>query len=152
MLAAAAEVAEARGTPAERVHLLDNGDRLVLSASDLRIERGAVPADRIYLDSRPEAVEPGIVKDRRQLAEEGFVLVLVPAGPGGEVFVVARGVAAPEAELAGEVGRAVRPLLARATEEERSDPEWLRAEVALAAKRACRRVFGVRPVIVPVVV
>jgi len=152
MLAAAAEVAVGRGVPAERIHLLDNGDRLVLSASDLRIERAAVAAERIYLDSRPEAVEPGIVKDRRQMAEEGFVLVLVPSGPEGEVFVVARGVAAPEAELAGEVGRAVRPLLGRATEEERADPEWLRAEVALAAKRACRRVFGVRPVIVPVVV
>jgi len=36
--------------------------------------------------------------------------------------------------------------------EERSDAEWLRAEIALAAKRACRREFGIRPVIVPVVV
>ena len=43
-------------------------------------------------------------------------------------------------------------LLARASDEERADPEWLHAETALAARRACRRVFGVRPVIVPVVV
>jgi mRNA degradation ribonuclease J1/J2 len=97
-------------------------------------------------------VEPGVVKDRRQMAEEGFVVVLLPADPRGEVSVVARGVAAPERELAGEVGRAVAAVLARATEEERGDTDWMRAETALAAKRACRRVFGVRPVIVPVVV
>ncbi len=152
MLAAAADVAAARGLPGRRIHLLDNGDRLVLSAGGSEVERAAVPAGRIYLDSRPETVEPGVVKDRRQLAEEGFVVVLLPADPRGEVSVVARGVAAPEVELAGEVGRAVRVVLARATEEERADPEWLRAQAALAAKRACRREFGVRPVIVPVIV
>ncbi|MGH9366886.1 MAG: ribonuclease J, partial [Thermoanaerobaculia bacterium] len=73
MLAAAAEVAAARAVPAERIHLLDNGDRLVLSAEQTELERGAVPAGRIYLDSRPETVGPEVVKDRRQLAEEGFV-------------------------------------------------------------------------------
>ncbi|HTO74743.1 MAG TPA: ribonuclease J [Thermoanaerobaculia bacterium] len=152
MLAAAADVAGERGIPPDRVHLLDNGDRLVLDGAAARIECAAVEAGRIYLDSRPEAVGAEVVKDRRQLAEEGFVVVLLPANPRGEISVVARGVAAPEAELAGEVGRAVRAVLARASEEERRDPEWLRAEVALAAKRACRRVFDVRPVIVPVVV
>ncbi len=40
---------------------------------------------------------------------------------------------------------------ARASEE-RGDPEWLRAEIAIAAKRACRRALDLRPVIVPVVV
>jgi ribonuclease J len=152
MLAGAAEVAAARGIDASRIHLLDNGDRLLLSAGGAQIERAAVPAGRIYLDSRPETVGPEVVKDRRQMAEEGFVVVLLPTDPRGEVSVVARGVAAPEAELAAEVGGAVRTVLGRATEEERADPEWLRAETALAAKRACRRLFGVRPVIVPVVV
>ncbi len=152
MLAAAAEVAAEGGLPGDRIHLLDNGDRLVLSDGEAAVERGAVAAGRIYLDSRPEMVEPGVVKDRRQMAEEGFVVVLLPADPRGEVSVVARGVAAPESELAGEVGRAVAAVLARATQEERADTDWMRAETALAAKRACRRVFGVRPVIVPVVV
>ena len=152
MLAAAAEVAAARGLPADRIHLLDNGDRLFLSAGGSRVERGVVPAGRIYLDSRPEAVGAEVVKDRRQMAEEGLVVVLLPSEEGGDVVVVARGVAAPEAELVGEVSRAVRAVLARAGDEQRGDPDWLRAETALAARRACRRVFGIRPVIVPVTV
>jgi len=41
-------------------------------------------------------------------------------------------------------------VLGRATSEERNDSEWLRAEIVLAARRACRRSLGLRPVIVPV--
>ena len=152
LLAAAGEVAARRGIPAERIHRLDNGDRVLLEKGDVRVERGAVAAGRLYLDSRPEMVGPEVVKDRRQMAEEGFVAILLPPDRRGEVNVVARGVAAPVSDLAEEVRRAAAAVLSRASSEELADAEWLRAETALAAKRACRRTFGVRPVIVPVVV
>jgi hypothetical protein len=60
-------------------------------------------------------------------------------------------VAAPAERLTEEIRRAAGGVLSRATREERGDPEWIRAEVALAARRACRRAFGLKPVIVPVV-
>ncbi|MFN2386327.1 MAG: ribonuclease J [Thermoanaerobaculia bacterium] len=152
MLAATAEIAREKGIVAERIPLLDNGDRLTLTPGQLRVDRGAVPSGRIFLDARPEPIDPGVVRDRRQLAEEGFVVIFAPAdAAGGEVAVVSRGVAPAEPGLSEEVARAARGVLARATPEERRDPEWLRAEIALAAKRACRRAFGIRPVIVPVV-
>ncbi|HYK42607.1 MAG TPA: MBL fold metallo-hydrolase RNA specificity domain-containing protein, partial [Thermoanaerobaculia bacterium] len=152
MLAATAAVAQARGIPAHAVFLLDNGDRLTLSPDGARIDPSAVPSGRIYYDARTEPVDPSIVRDRRHMAEEGFVVVLVPADPTSrEVSVVSRGVAADERELGDEVRRAALAVLARATPEERADFEWLRAEIAISAKRACRRVFEVRPVIVPVV-
>ncbi|HEU5248973.1 MAG TPA: ribonuclease J [Thermoanaerobaculia bacterium] len=149
MLAAAAEIARERGIPADRVPLLENGDRLTLSLSGLRVERGAVATGKIFLDSRPEMVDLEVVRDRRRLAEEGFIVVLVQ---GREIAVVSRGVARDESGLASEVSRAARGVLEGATPEERSDVEWLRSEIALAAKRACRREFGIRPVIVPVIV
>jgi ribonuclease J len=149
MLAAAAEIAREHGVPAEGVPLLDNGDRLTLSASGMRIERRAVATGKIFLDSRPEMVDLEVVRDRRRLAEEGFVVVLVH---DREIAVVSRGVARDETELSGEVSRAAREVLDRATAEQRADAEWLRSEIALVAKRACRREFGIRPVIVPVIV
>ena len=149
MLAAAAQVARDSGVAPDRAPLLDNGDRLVLSAGGIRVERGAVPTGRIFLDSRPEAVDLDIVRDRRRLAEEGFIVVFVH---DREISVVSRGVARDEAGLAGEVSRAAKEVLERATPEESSDVEWLRSEIALAAKRVCRREFGIRPVIVPVIV
>jgi ribonuclease J len=148
MLAAAAEVAREGGIAAERVHVLDNGDRLTLEAGRARVERGAVPAGAVYLDERAEAVDPDVLRERRQLAEDGVIVIRLREG---EIEVAARGVAADEAALAGEAARAARSVLARATPEERGDPEWLRAEVAVAVRRACRRVFGLRPVIVPLV-
>jgi ribonuclease J len=152
MLVAAADVARGMGIPAERVALLDNGDRLTLSEMGLSIQPGAATAGRIYLDARPELVEASVVRDRRQLAEEGFVVLFIPADPrSGEITVVSRGVAIAEEEIGEEVRRAARAVLSRATPEERDDPEWLRAEIALAAKRACRRAFDLRPVIVPVI-
>jgi len=152
MLVAAADVARQAGVPADRIPLLDNGDRLTLSDDGLSIQRGAAPAGRIYLDARPELVEAAVVRDRRQLAEEGFVVVFVPSDTrSGEITVVSRGVALAEEEIAEEVRRAARAVLTRATPEERADPEWVRAEIALAAKRACRRAFDLRPVIVPVI-
>ncbi|HEY6147571.1 MAG TPA: ribonuclease J, partial [Thermoanaerobaculia bacterium] len=152
MLAATAQVALERGIPPQRLFLLDNGDRLTLSPDGARIDPSAVPSGRIYYDARTEPVDPSVVRDRRHMAEEGFVVVLVPADPASrEVSVVSRGVAADERELGDEVRRAAVAVLARATPEERADFEWLRAEIAISAKRACRRVFEVRPVIVPVV-
>jgi ribonuclease J len=149
MLAAAAEIAREKGIPADRVPLLDNGDRLTVSPSGIRVERGAIATGKIFLDSRPEMVDLEVVRDRRRLAEEGFVVVLVQ---DREIAVVSRGVAREEKALASEVSRAARAVLERATPEERADMEWLRSEIALAAKRACRREFGIRPVIVPVIV
>ncbi len=146
MLAAAAEIAREQGVDGERIHVLDNGDRLTLEAGRERVEPGAVAAGAVYLDERGEAVDPDVLRERRQLASDGVVVVRLR---DGEVEVASRGVAADEAELAGEVTRAVRGVLARATPDERRDAEWLRAEVALAARRACRRMFGLRPVIVP---
>jgi ribonuclease J len=153
MLAAAADAAVEAGVARDRIFLLDNGDRLTLSAGGIGVEPAAAPAGRVYFDSRPEPVEADVVRDRRQLAEEGFVVVFAPSDVrAGEITVVSRGVAAPEAEIAAEVRRAARSVLARATAEERNDHEWLRAEIALAARRACRRTFDIRPVIVPVIV
>jgi ribonuclease J len=152
MLVAAADVAAGAGIPRERIYLLDNGDRLTLQDGQGEVEVAAVPAGRVYFDSRPELVEATVVRDRRQMAEEGFVVVLVSSvRRDSEIFVVSRGVAGDPEKIAGEVRRATRGVLSRATLEEREDPEWLRAEIALAARRACRRVFDIRPVIVPVV-
>jgi ribonuclease J len=152
MLAAAAEIAIETGISPANVFLLDNGDRLALSRGGIRVEPGASPAGRVYYDARTELVDAEIVRDRRHLADEGFVVVLVSADPTSrEVSVVSRGVATEASRLAEGVGRAARAVLARASAEERADVDWLRAEIAIAAKRACRRVFDVRPVIVPVV-
>jgi ribonuclease J len=151
MLAAAAGIAIDHGISAASVPLLDNGDRLTLGPGGLEVEPKAVTCGSVFLDGRIGAVDPEIVRERRHLAEEGVVVILVHSHRD-DVDVISRGVAANEEDLASEVTRATRAVLARATREERGDPEWLRAEIAIAVKRACRRTLGLRPLIVPVLV
>ena len=149
MLAAAGEIARDAGVPADRIHLLDNGDRLVLEAAGARVETDAFRAGAVYLDDRAEVVEAEIVRERRHLSHGGVIVVLVC---GSDVEVVSRGVAAEEAALAGEVSRAARRVLDGATPEERADSQWVRAEIAQAGRRACRRMLGIQPLVVPVLV
>ncbi|HEX4441157.1 MAG TPA: ribonuclease J, partial [Thermoanaerobaculia bacterium] len=92
MLAAAGDVAVEEGIPRDRVHVVDNGDRIVLSrGGEVRVAPRAVPCGTVYIDDRPELVDPEVVRERRRLAEEGFVVLLVR---GDDVGVVSRGVAA----------------------------------------------------------
>ncbi len=158
MLVAAGEVARGEGLSAEHVLLLDNGDRLTLENGRFRVDPEAVPCGTVFLDDRTETVDPEVVRERRHLAAEGVVVILVRMHGRGRgqdqgadaIEVVSRGVAEDDGALSEEVARAARGVLARATPEERGDGEWLRAEIALSARRACRRAFGLRPVIVPV--
>jgi len=152
MLTSAAEAAAQAGVARERIFILDSGDRLTLSETGAFHEVSAVPSGRVYFDARPELVEPDVVRDRRQLAEEGFVVVFVSEPDAdADVAVISRGVAGDGDGVRQEVQRAARSVLARASTEQLADAEWLRAEIAIAAKRACRRAFDIRPVIVPVV-
>ncbi len=155
MLAAAAEIAvEVGDSGGARLRRSTTATGWSWDDGAARIEPQAVACGTVYLDDRPETVDAEVVRERRQLAEEGVVVVLVFSRDGdrGDVDVVSRGVAAPSDALAAEVSRAAREVLARASPEEHADPEWLRAEIAIAAKRACRRSLGLRPVIVPVIV
>ena len=152
MLTSAAEAAAQAGVARERIFILDSGDRLTLSETGAFHEVSAVPSGRVYFDARPELVEPDVVRDRRQLAEEGFVVVFVSEPDAdADVAVISRGVAGDGDGVRQEVQRAARSVLARASTEQLADAEWLRAEIAIAAKRACRRAFDIRPVIVPVI-
>ena len=134
------------------MHLLDNGDRLIArTGRAARVEPQAVACGTVYLDDRPETVEPrscasGASSRRRASWSSSSARRATSTSSS-------RGVAADEAELAGEVvARGARRARPRHAARSARDPEWLRAEIAIAAKRACRRALGLRPVIVPVVV
>ncbi len=152
MLVAGAAAARLSGIGSDGIHLLDNGDRLTLSAGGSRVDPAASPAGRVYYDGRAEPVDASVVRDRRHLAEEGIVVVFAPSDPRSrEIEVVLRGVAVDGNTMTEEVRRAARAVLARASREEREDPEWLRAEIAISVKRACRRTFDIRPLVVSIV-
>ena len=145
------------GIPAERCHLLEDGDVLELDdAGARRVER--VTAGRVFVDGKGIGdVEGVVLRDRRHLSEDGLVLaVLAIHQRSGEIVagpdLVSRGVVGEEAspEVLDAARGAVMEALAALNPESRTDP----AEVKEAVRRALRRYFKRferRPVIVPVV-
>ena len=91
------------GVPAERVLLAEDGDVVELTDGGIDFV-GEVPAGYLYVDGIVGDVGRGVLRDRRVLAEEGVVVVVVTVdAKSGEVLtgpeIITRGwVYAPEAE------------------------------------------------------
>lgn len=75
-LVAHGRLAETMGTRADRIVLAEDGDRLVLDDEGLR-PVGRVPADYVYVHGTVGDIGTGVLRDRRILADEGVVAVIV---------------------------------------------------------------------------
>lgn len=153
-----ADLARAVGVAADHVVVCEDGDAVVLRRDGLDVERRAVPSGYLYVDGIVGDVGHGVLRDRRNLAEEGVVVVIltVDAHTGELVTgpeIVTRGwVYAPEAEeLLEEAKARVREAVGRAVLDGAVDFEPLRrlARKALAAFIADRT--RRRPTVIPVV-
>jgi ribonuclease J len=153
-----ARMAVAMGVAEHNVLVCEDGDQLVLSDDGIvRIER-AVPAGYLYVDGIVGDVAEGVLRDRRVLAEEGVVVVVVTVDvTSGAILtgpeIITRGwVYAPEAEdLLDECAEEVRRAIAEAFAHEAIDIESLQRQVRRAAGRFVSDRTRRRPMIVPVV-
>jgi len=152
-----ARLAEAMGVAADHVLLAEDGDVVELSASGIDFA-GEVPAGYLYVDGIVGDVGTGVLRDRRVLAEEGVVILVVTVdAKSGEVLtgpeIITRGwVYAPEAEdLLGEARQAVLEALEEAADSGSVDFETLKRRARSALGRFVNERTRRRPMIVPVV-
>jgi ribonuclease J len=158
-MVAHAKLARAVGAvPADGIHVCTDGDQLVLGDDDLRVERQAVPSGYLFVDGIIGDVGQGVLRDRRVLAEEGVVVVVVTVDvKTGAILVgpevITRGwVYAPEAEpLLVECADAVRLAVKESVATGAGDIEALQKVVRRAAGRFVNESTRRRPMIVPVV-
>jgi ribonuclease J len=141
----------------EHVLVCTDGDQLVLDDAGLRVD-AAVPAGYLYVDGIIGDVGHGVLRDRRVLAEEGVVVVVVTVDVAtGAILtgpeVITRGwVYAPEAEpLLAECAEEVRQAVKESFVEGATDIEALQKVVRRAAGRFVNESTRRRPMIVPVV-
>ncbi len=156
MLANAA-LAETMGVAKDNITLVSNGDVLELTDKGLSFH-SRVPAQNLYVDGIVGDVGQGVLRDRRVLAEEGVVVVVVTVDSetnrvltGPEI--ITRGwVYAPEAEdLLDEACDTVSRAVERALAEGVHDIDGLEKEVRRAAGKFVNERTKRRPMIVPVV-
>ena len=158
-MVAHAKLARAVGAvPDDGVHVCTDGDQLVLDDDGLRVERQAVPSGYLFVDGIIGDVGQGVLRDRRVLAEEGVVVVVVTVDvKTGAILVgpevITRGwVYAPEAEpLLAECADAVRLAVKESVATGAGDIEALQKVVRRAAGRFVNESTRRRPMIVPVV-
>src|SRR6185295_8251889 len=72
-----AELALASGVAPERVLVCEDGDQVTIGDRHVDVDRQAVPAGYTYVDGIVGDIGQGVLRDRRQLAEEGVVVVFV---------------------------------------------------------------------------
>lgn len=156
-LVANARLGELMGVPRSNVLMCEDGDVIELSDEGLNLA-GRVPAGYLYVDGIVGDVSHGVLRDRRVLAEEGVVVVVVTVDiESGKVLtgpeIITRGwVYAPEAEdLLDEACDTVAAAVERALAEGVRDPEGLERDVRRAAGRFVNERTKRRPMIVPVV-
>jgi ribonuclease J len=152
-----ARLAEEMGVDPGRILLAEDGDVVDLTAQGIDFG-GEVPAGYLYVDGIVGDVGQGVLRDRRVLAEEGVVVLVVTVdAKSGEVLtgpeIITRGwVYAPEAEeLLGEARQAVLTALEEAADSGSVDFENIRRRARQALGRFVNERTRRRPMIVPVV-
>jgi len=157
-MSAHAELARRSGIPDDQVIVCEDGDALEITEEGITVERDAVPAGYLYVDGIVGDVGQGVLRDRRNLAEEGVVVVIVTVDQhSGEVVtgpeIVTRGwVHEHEAEaLLDEAKDAVRRSLAEAAQEGATDFETVRRHARRSLGRFINERTKRRPAVIPVV-
>ena len=152
-----AQLARSMGVPEDQVLLCEDGDAVRLDEDGLHRD-GTVPAGYLYVDGTVGDVGHGVLRDRRQLAEEGVVMVVATVDLQRHVLTAAPQIAtkgwvhAPEAEeLLGEASSAVAEALTEAMQEGAHDVEVLTRHARRALGRLVNERTHRRPMIVPVV-
>ena len=145
------------GVADDHVLQCEDGDVLELSAGGLRRD-GKVPAGYLYVDGIVGDVGQGVLRDRKMLAEEGVVVVVVTVDVAtGKVLtgpeIITRGwVYAPEAEdLLDEACDTVAAAVEKALAAGVRDVDSLERDVRKAAGKFVSDRTRRRPMIVPVV-
>ncbi|MBK5222579.1 MAG: ribonuclease J [Acidimicrobiia bacterium] len=145
------------GTPEDHILVCEDGDSVLIT--DDGIERtDSVPAGYLYVDGIVGDISHGVLRDRRVLADEGVVVVVVAVDVvNGAIItgpeVITRGwIHAPEAEeLLGEATDVVRKAVDEVLAGEAPDVEAIQRAVRRAAGRFVNQRTRRRPMIVPVV-
>jgi len=153
-----ARLAEKTGIPKENIFIHDNGDVLEISEVEAR-KAGKVTTGRIFIDGKGVGdVEDMVLRDRRRLAHDGIVIVIlsiekltgsIVSGPD----IISRGFIFEDAsqEVINDVKELVSVTLSEMTPEFMSDKALVQAKIRSVLKKYLRNTMERKPMIMPLV-
>ncbi len=152
-----AELAQSVGI-VQQTMIAEDGDVLELSP-DRITKSGKVPVGRISIDSGGSAsdvVQELVIKDRRTLSEDGFLLPIIAINKQtGKIErapeIVSRGLAVDETQIVAEARNVIQRTLEALSPEERSDYSITKEKIRNELKRYIQKSTSRRPLIMPVI-
>src|SRR5436189_321746 len=152
-----AEMAGSMHGSVGKVMLIESGDILEVDELGAR-KAGRVNVGRVCIDScsRTDVVEDLIIKDRRHLSEDGFVLPIIAIHKlTGKVEIspeiVTRGFTGRQNGFMAEVRQVVVETLGQSSDEERADYGVIKEKIRADLKRYISKQTQKRPLIMPVI-
>ena len=152
-----AELAASMRGSVGNVMMMESGDIMEFDELGAR-KTGRVNVGRICIDSgsRTDVVEDLVIKDRRHLSEDGFVLPIIAINKlTGKVEVspevVTRGFSGGENGFMDEVRQIVVQTLGQSSDEERADYGVIKEKIRADLKRFISKQTQKRPLIMPVI-
>jgi ribonuclease J len=144
--------------PGTTVHILEDGDILQFHEGKAQII-GRIQTGRVLVDgTRMGEVGDEVLRDRRHLAGDGLVVVVVAINSKTGTLerppeLIARGMAsAPQQDdLLRDAPGLLETALAGALQEERTDPGLMKERIRLEVQRMFRKRANRRPMVLPVV-
>ncbi|MBN8689209.1 MAG: ribonuclease J [Armatimonadetes bacterium] len=140
------------GHAPHRMFKLLDGHKLIIDETQAWTEETSAGGE-VWIDNAGNIINPSVVRDRAELADEGIVVVKVVLGPGGfaPVELAAKGFAGSE-KLLDNAAEAVDDALLSIPKEAWREIQLVEEAVEGAAKIIFQRKAQMRPVVVPVVV
>ena len=143
----------------EQTFILETGQTLEIDRMGAR-KGNNVPVGRLCIDSGTvdEVVEDLVIRDRRYLSEDGFVVPIISinhvTGASDSLpEIVSRGFVSAEegSDLLNRARQVVADTLTQSTAEERSDSGVIQEKVRRSLKRFLNKEASRRPLILPVI-
>ena len=152
------EIARAAGVDSGKVFVMTNGHVAEIGPERGRILEESVPAGKVFVDQEFAEVPSIVVRDRRHLGEDGFVIVVAALDSttgrlAREMEIITRGVfhVDESQELLDEVRHLLESQIEKAGRDDLRDMENVQESLRATLKRFFRKRFGRRPMILPVV-
>lgn len=150
-----ARLAEATGVPHGLV--ITNGQVAEIDGQSIRVLEDRIAYGKVFIDGESEEVPEVVVRDRKHLAEDGFVIVVVAVDSQGRMIrepeIITRGLVHVDTsqEILAEVRQKLVGMIDETVPDELRDSDLLQEKIRALLKRYFRRSMGRRPMILPVV-
>ena len=148
------------GIPRENIYLLDNGQVAEIMPDSFRITGETVPASYVMVDGLGVGdVEEVVLRDRRALAAEGMIVIIVTVDRGkGKLLkspdIISRGFIylKEHNEMLDEIRRHLRSLIGRLPLSQPVDPDYFKTLIRDQIGQFIYTTTKRRPMILPVII